>query len=369
MAENEDLLADEPVVPPEGTETEVKVDDNAGDVSPQVDVEGAKSPLEALEAGLGEVIDRRNRGTEKPDKEADAETPEQKTTREAAEAAAKVEPAKPEDKTKVEADKAKAAVDDPIPPQVAEKTRERMQTLIDLVKSKDGEIKQAQDFVDQIAATGASPQEFTTMMSYMSAVHSDNPEHLKLAQNLLMSELEAISLKLGTPAPGIDFLSKYPELLAQVERGEIRREAANEIAMNRTKVANTKVQDDQRKQATETQAATTKAHDDGMAELNKLGDELYAKDGQEYLRRYAILEPALEALGELPPKQWKAAFLRAYNAVKPAPAAVSTLNKGAPGAKSGNQPLRANKVPSGDSAPKPKNALEAMSASLAELGV
>lgn len=371
--ENDDLLS--------GESTEELVDATAAvpetpaepnDVSPDLNTDGVKSVADAIDFGLSEVDARREGKKPTP-----AETDEEKTAREALEAETaanagktpeEIAAAKAEaDKAKDPASKIKSAVEDPIPATVAEKTRDRMQTLIGVVKDQTSQIAQHQAFVDQIAATGATPVEFNTMMSYMSAVHSDDPAKLKLAQDLLVSELEQISLKLGTAAPGIDFLSKYPDLQAQVERGEIRREAAQELAITRTRVASDKTQKDQTAARERQQNEVKQTRDNAQTELTALGDELYKRDGQEYLRRYAILEPALEALGMLDPKQWKAAFLAAYNKI-PAPVKAPTLPKpGAPtvaAVPAKGQPLRTNKTPSGESNSGPKSLFEAIDAAI-----
>jgi hypothetical protein len=368
--ENDDLL-DASTVDEVAETPDAPVTPDA-DASPDVNTDGVKSVEDAIDFGLSEVESRR--AGKKPDAE---ETEEEKTTREAAEAEATANAGKTPEQiaaAKVEADKAKdpaakekAAIDDPIPPTAAEKTKERMQTLIDLVKGKDGQIAQHQAFVDQIAATGASSQEFATLMSYMTAVHSDNREHLVLARDLLVSELRGISLKLGEAAPGIDFLKDFPDLQQQVDRGEIRREAAQEIALNRSRAATTAAEKAATAERNNVSAAATKERNDAQTELTALGDELFKKHGTEYTRRYTILEPALEALGMLPPKQWKAAFMRAYNAI-PAAAPVTPHAK-PPGATPvatppKGQPLRSHKAPSGESAAGPKNVGEAIEAAL-----
>lgn len=379
--ENDDLLGSETaedVVEPSTEEVVAPVVPDA-DESPVVNTEGAKSVAEAIDFGLGEVEARRQPKVVKPD-----ETPEEKTAREAADAARPrnadgtfktdeqiaadklaTGTAAPEDEAAKKAKAEKDAVEAEIPATAAPKTKERMQTLIDLVKDKDSQIGQHQAFVNQIAATGATPQEFNTMMSYMSAVHSDNPEHLRLAQKLLMSELEGISLKLGEAAPGIDFLAKYPDLQAQVARGEIRREAAQELALTRTRVAAAQAEKDGARQRTATETAAKAERDAAQAELTTLGDDLFKRDGAEYQRKYAILEPALEALGMLHPSKWKAAFLAAYNKIPapaptlPNPSAGKAPTAAAPAAPKG-QPLRTNKTPGGESSAGPKSLLEAI---------
>jgi hypothetical protein len=201
------------------------------------------------------------------------------------------------------------------------------------------------------------------MVGYLRYVHSSNPEDLRQARTMILAELEGIALKLGETAPGVDFLSKFPDLQEAVNNGQITVDHANELAIGRQRqVVTTKQQQAQTAQEQATQTATA-ARNGAIAELNTLGQTLQQTDPQ-YDAKYAILQPALQALGMLPPAQWKAAFMAAYKAVQlPAESPAIPAVKPA-----GNQPLRANKSPSGSSAKQPSSMLDAISAAIDSAG-
>lgn len=259
-------------------------------------------------------------------------------------------------------------VNDPIPEDVKGRTRERMTALIATVKEKDEYITVQNQLFDSIQSTGASPEEFGAMLGYMRWIHSDKPEDLKQARTLLLSELEGLSLKLGEAAPGVDFLSKFPDLQEKVNNGQITVDDANEMALHRQR---TKVNTD-RDTATRTQAetaqATKKEVDDTIAELDALGKTLAATDPL-FAQKHAALKPLLATLGMMPPKQWKAAFMQAYKAVKvTAPVAGGGAPAGGKPNLPGGQPLRGNKVPSGGQARQPTSLLDAVSNAVDQAG-
>lgn len=240
-------------------------------------------------------------------------------------------------------------VNDPIPDEIKGRTRDRIQALITTAKEQGEMIVVQNQLFDSIKSTGASPEEFGAMLGYMRWIHSDKPEDLKQARELLLSELEGLSLKIGEAAPGINFLAKFPDLQEKVNNGQITVEDANEMALHRQR---TKVNTDrstlQRTQEETTQAAT-KERNDAIKELDALGKTL--STDAEFATKHQILQPVLSSLGMLPPSKWKAAFMQAYRAITPAQvarykAAAEPVVVGKPAGK-GQQPLRANKTPSG----------------------
>jgi len=259
-------------------------------------------------------------------------------------------------------------VNDPIPEDVKGRTRERMTSLIAAVKEKDEMIGIQNQLFDSIQSTGATPQEFGAMLGYMRWVHSEKPEDLKQARELLLSELEGSSLKRGEAAPGVDFLSKFPDLQEKVNNGQITVDDANEMALHRQR---TKVQTDrttaQRTQEETTQNATAERNA-AIKELNELGASLNATD-PDYAAKHAMLKPMLDVLGTMPPKQWKAAFMSAYKALKlPAAGTGVTPPAGGGNKPPANQPLRGNKVPSGGSVRAPTSMFDAISAAIDSAG-
>lgn len=259
--------------------------------------------------------------------------------------------AKVEDKGAKKAD----PVNDPIPEELKGRTRERITSLVGIVKEKDALIEQQHQVFKTIQDTGATPEEFGAMIAYMRWTHTDDPAQLTQAREMLQRELRAVSLKLGQPTAGVDFLADHPELMQEVNNGQITLERAQELAIQRTRAKQaTDAAAARNSEATTTQAAATERNG-AIEELNALGAELKKTD-PHYAHKYAQLKPLLESLGMLPPKQWKQAFMKAYKNVE-APAATVTT-PAVPANK--NAPLRANKSPSGGSAAKPSNMMEAM---------
>lgn len=345
-------VADEPVV---DEETDDDEDEGEGDE----DGEGAAKDGERNADGTFKA---------KPKAEADGSTPKGDAAPKLG-ADGKPVPAVGADGKPVVEPKKADPVNDPIPDEVKGRTRERMQSLISAVKEKDSHIAIQNELVDSISSTGASPEEFGAMLGYMRWVHSDKPEDLKQARDLLLSELEGLSLKLGEAAPGVNFLAKFPDLQAKVDNGQITTEDANEMALHRQRTTVETTRRTQQQTTEQSAQAATQARNAGIAELNELGKTLSTTD-VDFAIKHEILKPILGSLGQLPPTSWKAAFTQAYNAVTPAqverfrtPVVIAPKQK-APG----SQPLRAGKVPSGGQQRAPKSLLDAISAAVDEAG-
>lgn len=241
-------------------------------------------------------------------------------------------------------------VNDPIPEDVKGRTRERMTSLITAVKEKDEMISVQNQLFDSIKSTGATPEEFGAMVGYMRWVHSDKPEDLKQARELLMHELRAVSLKLGEAAPGVDFVAEHADLQTAVDNGQMTVEAAQEMALHRSRVKTQTERQTAERTAEQTTQAATAERNGAIADLDALGKTLNATD-PDFATKHEILQPVLASLGMLPPSKWKAAFTGAYKAITPAQVARFKSTGVSPTVaplKGGQQPLRANKSPSGD---------------------
>ncbi len=343
---NEALAPTLPETPTEETETEIEEEEDEDE--PEVDEEGEVVEDETRARGAdGKFL-----------KAGDKPKP--------------IEPAV-DDKLKpvVEPAKKADAVNDPIPDEVKGRTRERMTSLISTVKSQGEMIATQNQLFDAIQSTGASPDEFGAMLGYIRWTKSDKPEDLKQAQALLQSELEGISLRLGRAAPGVDFLAKFPDLQAKVDNGQITTEDAQEIALHRQRTNVNTARTTQQQTQEATAQAATQARNAGIAELNTLGTTLNSTD-PEYATKHEILSPILASLGQLPPASWKNAFMQAYKAITPAQVArFKATGEAAPVVQkkgAGNQPLRANKSPSGGQQRGPTSLLDAISSAVDEAG-
>lgn len=319
---------------------------------------GPKSLAEALELGLEAVSSKaKEKAGEKDGKPGEEKNPD--GTPKVAKEGEGVK--KPDDGAKKP-----DHVNDPIPAGVAERTRERIVSLVDEVKQlRDISDNQGQ-MISAVMDSGASPQEFGAMVQYLHWVHSDKPDDLESAYKLLSSELEGVALKLGRPLPGVDFLTGHDDLVKAVQEGLTTREMAVELAMGRKRTA--------REQATKTAttAATAKTENDTAAlalakneaieEINELGKDL-AKEDPQYKVKFDALVPELkEKFKTLHPSKWKAAFLERYAKHKVAApakaAAIVPVNK-----PKGPQPLRPSS-PSGGTVKTPGSALDALSSAI-----
>lgn len=319
----------------------------------------------AAQAAADEKKDGRPRNADGTFK---AETPDEKAAREAA--AAETD----EEKAAKEAAKKTDAVDAPIPDEVKGRTRERMQELIGVVKEQRVLAEQHNALFSAIEGTGATPDEFATMVSYMRAAHSNDPTLLQAAYKSLQSELRHLAIRLNTPIPEVNLLvdRDNADLVKELQEGKITAQRAHEVALGRARAKFEGERSTQVRTREQAAAADKQAVAAGRQSLNTLEGELIAADGQEiYARKSAIVVKQLDELfTRLDPKEWSRVFKATYAALPDpgAPAAPRTVvPQGAkpPGAPVRKQPLRphapanAGNVTSG-----PKSALEAINQAL-----
>jgi len=341
-------------------------DGDAGDDS--AGVEGAvsaepKSLAEALDAGLNAVA---SKGKEKGEKaKGDADDGEGDAAKKAADEKAAADGKEGEGKPKTDDKDGKGGdkpdhVNDPIPPGVAERTRERITSLVDEVKQLREVAENNGAMIGAIMETGATPDEFGAMVQYLHWTHTDDPVMLENAYALLKSELEGVALRLGKPLPEVDWLTGHTDLVDAVKNGLTTRDLAVEMAMTRAQTK--RVQTQASAKASKVDAAKTAETERVAATvaLDTLGDELAAADPL-YAQKVAVLTPKLQAeFKKIPPSQWKAKFLEEYAKLKVAPKAAPApvINKPAKG-----QPLRPS-TPSGDAKKAPGSALDALSSAI-----
>lgn len=281
---------------------------------------------------------------------------------------------KPPEKKPAKADH----INDPIDKALSERTQERIRSLIDTVKQREEDLKPHQDVVRAIQDTGATADQFGYMLGYMKLVHSQDPEHWRLAAKALQNELRAISIRLGEPLDGFDVMREHPDLQKELAEGKLTPQRAREIAFQRSRTAD---QTEATKRTTEQQkleAQNEQARQSGITSLNDLEKELVKRDGADvYKRLYDLIvtDAMKETFTHIHPNQWRAVFLRHYDALK----ASLPTNPAAPNAerqpngqfkpqavKSSPQPQR-QKTPAGGTAAAPKNLFDAISGALDEV--
>lgn len=319
----------------------------------------------ADEAALADTRPRNADGTFK------TETPEEKTAREKADAdAIALKNETPEQKAERERLAAEAAkkvdhVNDPIPKELKQATQDRIRSLIDTVKAQEILVGQHTALFDSIRDTGASPNEFASMVNYMKLVHSTDPVQLRSAYTMLQAELKGIAVKLGEPLYEVNLLRDptNKDLVDEIQAGKITSQRAHELALAREQK---KTGEAARTATTASEAAAAETQE-GIDAMNALQTELTTRDGPALFKaKYDILVPQFQGVIRetgLKPSKWKATFMAAYDALKiTMPTAAAPL---IPAAGAKPTPLRP-KSPAGggNMAAAPKSALEAINAAL-----
>lgn len=278
--------------------------------------------LEAIDDGLadasGEPPPEKDGGEKAEDGEDDEgeETPEGE---DAADPAAQAEAGAGDGdkKTRKKADH----VNDPIPEDVAPRTRKRIESLVETVKTQGQELEtlrsEQRELFTLIERTGATPEQWADAMQFLGASLSDDPKEKRAALEYAQQQVERLALELGEKLPGVDLLKNHPDLRDAVDVGDITEERAIELARYR----------DQQKRGAESQAqqprqpaGAPQAQDPETAaarsELNALGAFLRETD-PDFERKMRVLLPELQPImKKTPPAQWRAKFTEYYKAVK-----------------------------------------------------
>ncbi len=328
--------------PPEQDEPEVEApegDDPAGEEAAEEEApEGEETPEGEEEEAEGEEGDEEEgEGEEKP-------------------APKKPEAKEPDD------------LNDPIPKGTLERTQKRITNLVDRVKTQSSEIEtlrlaaQARDeLVGHITGAGMDGEKFGVLLDYAAGVNSGDPVKMQRSYDILMSELTYLAGALGHTLPGQNPLQGHADLIKEVEEKKLTEARALEIAQQRNRAAaSTKLQSSMT-EAQRSQQGRQQAEATARQGLTQLGQQLSTRDGvAEYRRKAGIAVGMLQqTMPNIDPRHWVSTFQRVYDKVPAAPAAPRAA---APAAKTGAQPMRGNKRPSGQSPSKqPKTLFDAIS--------
>jgi len=243
-----------------------------------------------------------------------------------------------EDKSALEASEAAAAaaakpkppdvVNDPIPEEVKGKTRARMTSLIDSHKATTKELEESQGQVDTflkaISETGADPDTFARHVEVLRLINSADPVEQRAAVKALRGVADRLAKDLGETEPGKE-LEGHPDLLEELEAGDITRARALEIANGRNEKKASDARAARAKETNDATAAETAAVTTARNELNVLEQELAKSDPLYYRKREAIEGAAKALIPTIHPTRWKAAYKRLYDSVD-----VATLPRAQP---------------------------------------
>lgn len=224
--------------------------------------------------------------------------------------------------------------DDPYaPPEgLSDRAKARFEELAGRAKESAQWKERAEQWQQTIESTGSSPEQFSQLLTYSSLVNSGDPLKLRQAMGVLEQERNAIARMLGEEAPGIDLLSDHPDLGSRVQQGYMDRDSALEVARARMMAAATREQAER----AQLEQMTAQTHQHAVNGLNVLGNQLSAQD-PDYAAKYESLKPMLPIIAQLPPAQWRDAFLQAYHATTVSAAAPPASLQRMPAAP---QPLR-----------------------------
>jgi hypothetical protein len=348
-----------PLTPPEEInppDDELEQDDPpAGD--PPSETAEEKTAREAAEAAAAAETDEEKTAREAAEAAAAAaETPEAKATREAAEAAAAAAKAKPAD-----------PVNDPIPSTVSTRTRERITALVKEVKDRDARIEENTRLFQEIANTGVSPDNFAQTLTVLRLFNSPNLDDKRQAFKFLQAQVAELAGIVGEVLPGADPLEGHDDLKQALESQSITREHAVELAQSRARAAAIEAAGTRSTQTQEQQAAQLRqAGDVARAALNSVGAALKAYDEDTYNRIAPVVIAKLKPVfATLHPSQWVEKFNKEYaDAVKSARNIPATPRPN--GDTPAGQPMRANRQPAGGGQKQPTSMLEAMELGLSK---
>jgi murein DD-endopeptidase MepM/ murein hydrolase activator NlpD len=240
-----------------------------------------------------------------------------------------------------------------VPDDLKGRTRERFEKLTTTLKETRQQAQQATEYAqrwrDTIESTKAPPEAVGETLEILRLIHSGDPAQMGQALDKLEAARANLAKALGRDLPGVDPLGDHADLAAEVERGELSRQRALELARIR---AAKQAQRNQSQQQTAAQQRE-QAIEQGAQAVDQLLAELKRTDAS-YATRMGVLQPMLRTIAaNTPPERWVAAVREAYAAVR------------VPASAPAHQPLRpAAAGAGGKPAAQPASVLDAINAAL-----
>jgi hypothetical protein len=262
-------------------------------------------------------------------------------------------------------------VNDPIPTGLKKETETRMRTLIDRTKQSEEKAAVAESnfntIVQGLQATGTTPEQYSEVLSFMQLFNSGDPKQQEQALGLLEDMTDRLATALGRERTLPDPLAAHPDLMGAIQRGEITKKYAAEVARTRNQGAfKNQIQNATTEQARVAEAAQREV-DESKAALNTRESQLRATDPNYDKKREIMLPYLTSAFKHARPSAWLGLYNDIYQNTKVGPAPVVRKVPT-------NQPLRARGVPvgsgggNGDMKTQAGSALDAVNAALAGMG-
>lgn len=213
-------------------------------------------------------------------------------------------------------------LNDPLPNALKKETKERIQTLVGMVKENTTKLERVQadhnEMMGMIQETRATPEQYGQALDYLRMVNSGDPAQQEQALAVMQRELNALARMLGKPVPGVNLLEGHDDLIQEVGTGRISAERAAEIAGARERQTFQQRQG----QAVQQGQQTAQIHAQARQQLNQLGIRLQRENPTMYAAKRAVLAEALKPVfAQINPAQWAATYERAYNKLQIQPVA------------------------------------------------
>lgn len=203
-----------------------------------------------------------------------------------------------------------------VPDDLKGRTRERFEKLTTTLKETRQQAQQATEYAqrwrDTIESTKAPPEAVGETLEILRLIHSGDPAQMGQALDKLEAARANLAKALGRDLPGVDPLADHADLAAEVERGELNRQRALELARIRA------AEQAQRNQSQQQTAAQQReqAIEQGALAVDQLLADLKRTDAS-YAARMGVLQPMLRTIAaNTPPERWVAAVREAYAAVQ-----------------------------------------------------
>ena len=252
--------------------------------------------------------------------------------------------------------------------------REALQTLKiekpEQLQQIMGDAKFGSEMNEAIERTSATPEQFGNAFTVIGAMNSGNPELMGRAVELMLDQCRAVAQQIGMDIPGmLDILDQQGnhDLKQAVELGETTREIAVQTAKLRGVTAQRQRADQQAADRSNQSAELSKVQQSALESIKAWGDGMRASD-PTYAARFQLLNDSgvlQQIMKNTPPSRWELETIKAYHAVKVAPASAPAPAPAPAGRmpRPGNVPVRGGN-PAVRVQPKPQSDEEAFRAGM-----
>lgn len=206
-----------------------------------------------------------------------------------------------------------------VPDDANERTKERIHTLIDRVKTREVELEERtghlNGLVNEINQTGVTPEEFNQTLQFLRLSNSTNPADKQAALAMLDEQRQNLSMATGREVPGVDLLNDQPDLQEKVNTLQMTREDALQVANSRRQHARQQQAQLESQQAVNHQSQNNMMIGQGKADLDRIGTDL-SKTDPDYKAIMKYVTPLISSIASAHPSTWGDSFLSIYNATK-----------------------------------------------------